>query len=118
VLSVDVSSEDSSKVGHGLDEIVDRGVVFRFALDSGSVGSGLVAATTVEDKQRSFVGVLELVAFVGKHIGLLNRETLQNAIADRLREASEIGRVALSLGETLLFHEIVGEGDEASIVLS
>jgi hypothetical protein len=62
------------------------------------------------------VDVAEVVAILGKNVGLLDREATNDRSANGLGKASEIVGVALALGQAVLLHQVGGIRDELTIV--
>jgi hypothetical protein len=111
----DIRSEDVSEVRDSLNQVVNPSGL-RF---DNRVSNSIARAnnSSVHNERSSVVDVGEIIAVVGKHIGLLNREPMSNTSANRLREAAKIRSTPLALRETTVVDKIGGIGNEVTIVL-
>ena len=57
------------------------------------------------------MNVFKVIALIRKHIGLLDRQELENAGMNRLRNTPKIVGVVLLLGKVILTDEVSGIGD-------
>jgi hypothetical protein len=107
---VSIGGEDASQVRDGLEELADG--VLLLLHDRSSGGLGLVG----QDEQSSLVNVVELVSLTRDDVGLFDRETPLDRLANVGREALEVETIALVLGEASLPDEPGAVGNKATEV--